>query len=88
MRIRRRGRIDDHLHQASAIAEVDEDQPAMVADSVHPALQDDVLANVIGADLAAHHATFHQRSQQSAISNQLARSLARGPSYTLLTADC
>ena len=63
----RRGRrrwIDDHLDQPGAVAQVDEDQPAVVAHGVHPALEDDGLADVFGADFAAHHGTFHGIGQK------------------------
>ena len=64
-------RVDDDLDQAGAIAQIDEDQAAVVADGVHPALQDDRLADVFGADFAAHHATFHLGSEvkKSEVSN-------------------
>ena len=44
----RRIRIGHDLGQAVMVAEVDEQQPAMVADAVHPAGQADGLADVVG----------------------------------------
>src|SRR3989304_6066032 len=49
---RRLGRVEDHLHQPAAVAQVDEDEAAVVAPAVHPAGQRHVLAGVILAQLA------------------------------------
>ena len=46
-------RIEHHLQQAFAIAQVDEDHPAMVAAAMHPAGDGDFLADQLLADLAA-----------------------------------
>ena len=43
---RRRVAFDNHLRQAVAVADVEKHQRTHVADAVHPAEQDDVLANV------------------------------------------
>ena len=43
----------DDLRDAVAVADVDEDERAEVADAVHPAEQDDVLADVGGRQRAA-----------------------------------
>ena len=42
----RRVAFDNHLRQAVAVADVEKHQRTHVADAVHPAEQDDVLANV------------------------------------------
>ncbi len=51
-----RGRLvgtEDDLHQAAAIAQVDEDEPAVVAPAVHPARERDLAALVACAQVAA-----------------------------------
>ena len=53
---RREGRrfgVGDDLGQAVVVAQIDEQQPAMVADAVHPAGEADGLADVVGAERAA-----------------------------------
>ena len=45
--------VEDHLRDAGAIADVDEQQAAQVADAVHPSEQHDVGADVVGAQRAA-----------------------------------
>ena len=54
----------------------------MVAHGVHPALQQQGLANVVGADFAAHHATFHASSQPSALSYRRPSTVDRLPTAT------
>ena len=50
-----RGRwIDNDLDQAGPIAQIDEDQPAVIAHSVNPALQDNRPADILGADFRAN----------------------------------
>ena len=83
VRLGRRRRIDHHLHQPGSIAQVDEDQPAVVAHGMHPALQHHRLADVGGAHLAAHLAALHWPSRIN-----FARSLPVWSAPTLLTADC
>ena len=46
--------VDDELDLAGVIAEVDEDEPAVVAAGVGPAGDGDAAARVVGAQLAAH----------------------------------
>ncbi len=45
-------RIEHDLRQARAVAQVDEDDPAVVAAAVHPAVQGDGLAEMVTANLA------------------------------------
>ncbi|KAG0761270.1 hypothetical protein G6F22_018915 [Rhizopus arrhizus] len=45
-------RIEPDLGQARAVAQVDEDDPAVVAAAVHPAVQGDGLAEMVTANLA------------------------------------
>ena len=42
-----------HLRQPVVVAEIDEEQPAMVADAMHPARKAHGLADIAGAKLAA-----------------------------------
>ena len=51
--LRRIGRVADHLGHAPAVAQVEEDQAAVVAAAVHPAVQQRHAARVGGAELAA-----------------------------------
>ena len=46
--------IDDHLRDAGAVAQVEEDEAAVVAAAVDPAHQHDVLPRVFGAKLSTH----------------------------------
>ena len=46
-------RVEDELRDAFAIAQIDEDAAAVIAVARHPAEEDDVLAFVCGAELAA-----------------------------------
>ena len=50
---RRRFRIGHALGEAVMVAEIDEQQPAMVAHAMHPARKPDGLADVVFAKLAA-----------------------------------
>ena len=45
--------VADDLHQAFAVAQVDEDDAAVVAAAMHPAHQRDGLAEVAAVDAAA-----------------------------------
>jgi hypothetical protein len=55
--------VDGDLHGAAAVAQVDEDDSAMVAAPVHPAAQLNVLAGVVGAQIAAPVAAHGGSSQ-------------------------
>ena len=46
-------RVDDDLHDAAAVAQVDEDDPAVVAAAVDPAAQDHVLADLLRGHVTA-----------------------------------
>ena len=46
--------VEDELHLAGVVAEVDEDEPAVVAARVGPARDRDAAARVVGPQLAAH----------------------------------
>ena len=46
--------VDDDLGDAGAVAEVEEDEAAVVAAAVDPAHEDDVLPRVFGAEFATH----------------------------------
>ena len=50
--------IEDNLGDAAAVAEVEEDEVAVVAAAVDPAHEDDGLACVGGAEIAAHVGAF------------------------------
>ena len=52
VRRRGRGRIDDELHDAAAVAQVDEDQLAVVAPVRDPAGELDLATDVVAAQLA------------------------------------
>jgi hypothetical protein len=60
----RRVGFDHDLGHALAVAEVEEDEAAEVAAAVDPALQDDGLALVLGAQGAAGVRTSHGQSSQ------------------------
>ena len=55
-------RTEDHLHQAAGVAQIDEDDAAVVALFLDPAAEDDLLADVFGAHLAAAVGTAQQVS--------------------------
>src|SRR5207302_8854373 len=61
------GRVEDHLDQAPAVAEVDEDQAAVVAAAGDPAVEVDLVADVLGAELAAldRAVAAHARASES-----------------------
>jgi hypothetical protein len=50
--------VEDDLRDAGAVAEVEEDEVAVVAAAVDPAHEDNVLAGVGGAQIAAEMGTF------------------------------
>ena len=54
VRLRRLRRVEDELHEAAAVAQVDEDQAAVVAPAVHPAGEAHLAAHVGGAELAGY----------------------------------
>ena len=45
--------VEDDLHDAFAVAQVDEDDPAVVAAAMHPAHQDNFLACLAGRQLSS-----------------------------------
>jgi hypothetical protein len=45
--------VEDELDEPRAVAQVDEDQPAVVAAAVDPARDADLLADARGVELAA-----------------------------------
>ena len=49
VRLGRRLRVEDDLHQAGAVAQVDEDEAAVVAAAVHPARDAHLVADAVGA---------------------------------------
>jgi len=44
--------VDHELADAGPVAQIDEDEPAMVAARVRPAREDQPLADLLGADVA------------------------------------
>ena len=64
-RVRVRGRfgIDDHLGDAGAVAEVDEDEPAVVAPGVHPAHERHGRAHVLFRAILRRYASFSVSSR-------------------------
>ncbi len=52
--------LEDDLGDAVPVAEIDEDQAAEIAPGVHPAVQDDGLADVIDRQLAAGMRSFQE----------------------------
>ena len=46
--------VDDDLGDSGAVAQVEEDEAAMVAAAVDPAHENDVLPRVLGAKLSTH----------------------------------
>jgi len=50
--------VEDNLGNAAAIADVEKDEVAVVAAAIDPAHEDDVLAGVGGAKIAAHMGAF------------------------------
>ena len=54
-RLRRTFGIDHELREAALVAEVDEDEPAVVAPLRRPARQCEALPDVLLAELARHH---------------------------------
>jgi len=59
-------RVDHELADAGAVAQVDEDEPAVIAARICPAREDQLLADLLGANLAAHEVTpFHASSSSS-----------------------
>ena len=60
VRLGRDSRVEDELHEAGAVAQVDEDEVAVVAPASHPAGEPHLATHVGGTQLAgqrgAHHA--------------------------------
>ena len=50
--------IQDDLCDAAAVADVEEDEVAVIAATIDPAHEDDLLAGVGGAEVAAHVGAF------------------------------
>ena len=66
--------LEDDLGQAVAVAEVDEDQAAVVATGVDPAVEDHLLADVVAGQLAAGLGPFeHGRRWISRLGKGLRR---------------
>ena len=59
-------RVEDGLHEAAAVAQVDKDQSAVIAATMHPAGEDDIPAFVAGAQVAAVVSLVHVSSQVGA----------------------
>ena len=55
-------RVDDDLREAVVVAEVDEEDAAVVAEAEHPAGEPDGLARVGGAELVAGMGTIRMHS--------------------------
>ena len=53
--------IERHLHDAVAIAQIDEHQAAEVAAAVHPSTERDVKPHMLGAQAAARVAAKRRR---------------------------
>ena len=94
---RRRGRVlgvDDELHDAAAVAEVDEDEAAVVAAAIDPAGERDGTADVAGRELAAVGvAPAHEPSTSFSSSRVTATSSSPGrrsvmPSAVQTTTAC
>jgi hypothetical protein len=51
-------RVENDLRNASAVAQFEEDEIAVVAAAVDPAHQDHLLAGVGGSQIAAHVGAF------------------------------
>src|SRR5712692_11748690 len=83
--------VEDHLHRAPAVAEVDEDQPAVVAAARHPAVELHLPAGVgraqgpaVGRAEAAHDEI--SRSGRSAQATSACSPLVISRSWTTLRA--
>ena len=80
--------FDDHLGDAVAIADVDEQQRAEVADAVHPAEQDDVRADVGGAQRAAGMSASQRTELFSHVLRNLRLRQMRGARRLVGTRPC
>ena len=58
------GLVDDDLRQAVAVAQVDEDEPAVVAAAMHPAGDPDLAPGVVAAQLAARDVAIRRRQAE------------------------
>ena len=65
MRFRRIGRVDNHLSDAKAVAQVNKDELAMVAAAVQPAHQGYLPANIGRGKVAAGGGLAHGHSGES-----------------------
>src|SRR4030065_409605 len=54
--------MGDHLHQAGAVAQVEESDPAVVSTAVHPSRQKDLVADVGRPEVAALVIPVHTAS--------------------------
>ena len=52
-------RIDDQLHNAFTVAQINENQTAQIPTAGNPALQSDFLTNMLLANTPSIHRTFH-----------------------------
>ena len=57
-------RVADDLHETFAVAQVDEDDAAMVAAAMHPAGERHGLGKMAAVDTAAIIGSFHEQLQQ------------------------
>ena len=93
--VRDRGRlgralgVDDELDDARVVAQVDEDEAAVVAAARRPAGQGQPFAHTVGARLAAHevaplvHSAFSNASRGTTSSSVPARRSSASPSRTI-----
>ncbi len=76
--------VEDELHEAGLVAQVDEDEAAVVAAAGHPARQRDARALVAGAQVAAQvGAPAHRRSSSTSPSSATRRCSPEVMSRTL-----
>jgi hypothetical protein len=54
-------RAEHRLDDPRIVAQIDKDHPAMVAESVHPAVQGDGLTDMFPSELATHYGTLFHR---------------------------
>ena len=62
----RRVRVDDDLHDAGGVADVEEHDAAVVTTARHPAAHADLLADVLGAQVAAPVRPHHRSNSRCA----------------------
>src|SRR5690606_7854328 len=73
-------RIEHDLRQARAVAQVDEDDPAVVAAAVHPAIQSDSLAEMVAANLAGVAGTHCGMTPRCCVQREKVTNRRPGPS--------